>query len=56
MADHDDAHGHEDHHDHDSGRSTAPQSAYTAPEVGVGAAIALLGIAIALVVPLVLTL
>jgi hypothetical protein len=54
MTDHADAHGHEDHHDHESGRSTAPQSAYTNREVGIGLAVALVGILLVVVVPLLL--
>lgn len=64
--DHDDhGHGHEDRPDYDpehkalpSGepplRSTAPQSAYTTRDVGVGAVVALLGVALAFGVPLAL--
>jgi hypothetical protein len=56
MADHahDDGHGHGDHHDHESGRSTAPQSDYTNREVGIGLAIALAGMVLVFLVPLLL--
>ena len=55
MSDHaDDEHGHEDHHGHESGRTTAPQSAYTNREVGIGLAIALAGMVLVFVVPILL--
>jgi len=51
MTDHADDGGHEDHHDHESGRSTAPQSDYTNREVGIGLAIALAGTVLVFLVP-----
>jgi hypothetical protein len=54
MSDHADDGGHEDHHDHESGRSTAPQSPYTNREVGIGLAIALVGVLLVFVVPILL--
>jgi hypothetical protein len=51
MAD-DHDHGHED----DEGRTTAPQSAYTARQVAVGFVVALVGLALVFGVPLALTL
>lgn len=54
MTDHADHDGHEDHHDHQSGRSTAPQSAYSNREVGIGIAIALAGIFLVFVIPILL--
>jgi hypothetical protein len=54
MTDHDHEHGHEDHHDHESGRSTAPQSGYTNREVGIGLAVALAGTFLVFVVPILL--
>lgn len=57
MADHSDAdHGHEDHHDHESGRSTAPQSAYTTRDVAVGWVVALVGLLVVFGIPIALTL
>ncbi|MEF8841240.1 MAG: hypothetical protein V5A62_06385 [Haloarculaceae archaeon] len=53
MTDHADD-GHEDHHDPESGRSTAPQSDYTNREVGIGLAIALVGIFLVFAVPILL--
>lgn len=54
MSDHAAADGHEDHHDPESGRSTAPQSPYTNREVRIGLAIALVGILLVFVVPVLL--
>lgn len=48
MTDDHDPHGAED------GRTTAPQSDYTARDVAVGAAIALLGMLVVFAVPLLL--
>jgi hypothetical protein len=48
-----------DDHDHDeepAGRTTAPQSAYTAREVGIGFAVALVGLLVVFAVPIALTL
>jgi hypothetical protein len=53
--DHADAHGHDDGHDH-GGRSTAPQSAYTLREVGIGLAVTAVGLVVTFGVPLALTL
>ena len=55
MTDHADDGGHEDHHDHESGRTTAPQSPYTNREVGIGLAIALAGIVLVFAIPILLT-
>lgn len=55
MADHSDAdHGHED--DHESGRTTAPQSAYTGRDVAVGWVVALVGLLVTFGIPIALTL
>jgi hypothetical protein len=57
MAGHDDhEHGHEDHHDHEEGRSTAPQSEYTMADVRTGLVVALVGLILVLGVPVALTL
>lgn len=53
-----------DAHEHDYGehdrepdrRTTAPMSEFTAREAGLGAVVALVGLAVAVVLPLVLTL
>lgn len=53
----DDGHGgHGTGHDHDDGRTTAPMSGFTTREVGIGAVIALVGLAVVFGVPLALTL
>jgi len=53
-----DGHDGGDDHDHVSeyatGRETAPQSPYTARDVGVGAVVALVGLLVVFAVPLVL--
>jgi hypothetical protein len=56
MTDHadEDHGGHEDHHEHGSGRTTAPQSAYTNREVGIGLAIALAGTFLVFLIPILL--
>ncbi len=54
MTDHADDGGHENHHDHESGRTTAPQSAYTNREVGIGLAVALAGTFLVFVIPILL--
>jgi len=55
MADHsDEAHGHGD--DHENGRSTAPQSAYTTRDVAVGWVVALVGLVVTFGIPIALTL
>lgn len=43
-------------HDHDDSRTTAPMSGFTTREVGIGAVIALVGLAVVFGVPLALTL
>jgi hypothetical protein len=48
-----DDHGHDDDPD---GRTTAPQSDYTGRQVGIGFAVALVGLALVFGVPLALTL
>jgi hypothetical protein len=55
MADHSDDGGHEDHHDHEEGRSTAPQSAYTNRDVAVGWVVALVGLLVTFGIPILLT-
>lgn len=63
MADHADEHeeehleteGHAYAHPHGPERSTAPQSPYTNREVGIGAVIALAGMILVFVVPILLT-
>jgi len=49
-------HGDHSHHPHDTAdeRSTAPQSDYTAREIGIGAAVAAAGLAVTFGVPLLL--
>jgi hypothetical protein len=48
-----DDHGHDDEA---AGRTTAPQSEYTAQQVGTGFAVALVGLVVVFGVPLALTL
>ena len=55
MADHSDEGGHTDHHDHESGRSTAPQSEYTTRDVAVGWTVAVVGLVLTFGVPIALT-
>jgi hypothetical protein len=55
MADHADDGGHSDHHDHEEGRSTAPQSAYTGRDVAVGWVVALVGLLVTFGIPIALT-
>jgi hypothetical protein len=52
MADHAEDGGHSDHHDHEEGRTTAPQSEYTMREVGVGFAVALVSFLVVFAVPI----
>jgi hypothetical protein len=52
MADHAEDGGHSDHHDHEGGRTTAPQSEYTMREVGVGFAVALVSFLVVFAVPI----
>lgn len=56
MADHADDGGHGDHHDHDEGRTTAPQSAYTGRQVGIGWLVAIVGLVVTFGIPIALTL
>jgi hypothetical protein len=47
----------DDHgHDEEEGRTTAPQSEYTASQVGLGFAVALVGLVVTFGIPLALTL
>jgi hypothetical protein len=55
MADHSDDGGHSDHHDHEEGRTTAPQSEYSGRDVTIGWAVAIVGIVVTFGVPLALT-
>jgi hypothetical protein len=48
-----DDHGHDDE---EEGRTTAPQSEYTASQVGLGVAVALVGLVVTFGIPLALTL
>lgn len=57
TADHGDGHGHDDDHGTPAtGRSTAPQSAYSSRDVGIGFVVLLLGLVLAFGVPILATL
>jgi hypothetical protein len=45
---------HDDHEYHDDGRTTAPQSEYTARDVAFGAAVAAIGLLVTFAIPLLL--
>jgi hypothetical protein len=49
-------HEHGSAHDHDEGRSTAPQSEYTLQDVGFGFVVTLVGLIVVFGIPIALTL
>lgn len=51
-----DDHGHGHGHGDEDGRTTAPMSEFTGRQAGIGAVVALVGLAVAFGVPLALTL